>query len=79
MPRTIFEKQNPYDKLMALLRGTAITKDKSFTDLGGMACCSKQTVARRMQDPGSMTLDELRAMGRGLSIPIDELREAIRY
>ena len=79
MPRTIFDRHSPYDKLLALLRGTAITKDKTFTDLGGMAKCSKQTVMRRMQDPGSWTLDELRAMGRGLNIPIEDLRQSIQY
>lgn len=44
------------------------------------AIVSARTEAtRRFKDPGTLTLDELTALGCGLHIPIEELRAAIRY
>ena len=79
MPRTVFDRKNPYDKLVSLVRGTAITADKSYADLGRMAGCSNQTIAHRLHDPSKMTLGELTSIGRGLNIPIEDLRAAIQY
>ena len=78
MPRTIFEKPDPDAPLAALLRGTAITQGKNFSDLGKMIGCSSKTVTARFQRPESFTVGELRALQRGLKIPADDLRAAIK-
>ena len=40
---------------------------------------SPSTLSRRCKDPGSMTVDELLNFGRKYHVPIDELRQALRY
>ena len=41
--------------------------------------CCRQTAANRLQNIGGMTINDLLALGRGLDIPIDTLRAAIKY
>ena len=79
MPKTVFEKPRKYDKLIALFRGTAITKDKTFEDIGAMINCHPNTVTARFKHPEKFTLDEVTRIGRGLNIPIEELRQSIQY
>lgn len=79
MPRTKMDKKPKHYELRVLLAGTVKTSGKERADLAKMMGCSNPTVTRRFKDPGSLTLDELTALGRGLHIPIDDLRAAIRY
>jgi len=79
MPKTIFEKPRKYDKLAALLRGNAFTQGKSYIDIGTMINCHQNTVVARFKHPENFTLDEVTRLGRGLNIPIEELRQAIQY
>ena len=79
MPRTKMDKKPRHYELQVLLRGTVTTNERSRPELAKMMNCSNPTVTRKFKDPGSMTLDELTALGRGLHIPIDDLRAAIRY
>jgi len=79
MPRTIFDKRNKYGKMLSLLRGTALTNGKNYEDIGNMIGCSSKTVTSRFKRPETITLDELTRIGRGLNIPIDEVRQCIHY
>lgn len=79
MPRTKPLVKPRHQELRVLLSGTVKVSGKERSDLAKMMGCSNPTVTRRFKDPGSMTLDELTALGRGLHIPIDDLRAAIRY
>ena len=40
---------------------------------------SEQTAARRLANPGELTLNELRRVCRNAGIPADEIREAIKF
>ena len=64
---------------LVLISGTVKTNETDRASLAKIMGCSEPTVTRRFKDPGSLTLDELTALGRGLHIPIDDLRAAIRY
>lgn len=79
MPKTKMQKAPPHHALRVLLEGWKQTSGKERADLARMMDCSCPTVTRRFQNPGDLTIDQLTALGRGLHIPIEELRAAIRY
>jgi len=79
MPRTVFDQKRKYDKLVGVLRGNAITSNKTYADIGKMVGRSEQTIVARFKSPESFTLDELTRIGRGLNIPIEEFRQCIMY
>ncbi|NLH02502.1 MAG: hypothetical protein GX488_11640 [Clostridiales bacterium] len=80
MPRTVFDAQkHKYDKLLALILGTATVAEKTYEDIGGMIGCTKNTITARFKHPENLTLGELTRIGRGLNIPIDDLRQSIQY
>ena len=79
MPYTKLQRKSKHRALRVLIKGTAAADERDWPELARMMGCSEPTVRRRFQDFGSMKLDELVALGRGLHIPIDDLRAAIRY
>ena len=81
MPRTKLGAENrKYDKLVALLRGNALVAEKTYEDMTTMLGWKDvKTVASRFNNPEKFTLDEITRLGRGLNIPVDELRQCIRY
>ena len=79
MPHTVFDQKKKFNKLMSLLRGTADVNGKNFTDLGNMVGVTSKTITERFKHPENITLDELTRIGRGLNIPIEELRQCIMY
>lgn len=75
MPK-LRRRTSRYDQLQALLCGNiAVQGIRPETLLG----CHQQTASKRLKDIGSMTINDLLALGRGLDIPIADLRAAIRY
>ena len=79
MPKTVFEKKPKHDKLMTLILGTAKVNGKRNPEIAKMAGVGEATIYARFKTPGNFTLDELTGIGRGLNIPIEELRQAITY
>jgi|GEM_PF-2402274 len=82
MPYTRLQKANERKKHYALgllIIGTVKVTNRERRELAKMMGCSESTVWRRLSEPGTLTVDELTALGRGLHIPIEELRAAIRY
>jgi hypothetical protein len=79
MPRTLFDKRPRYSKLLDLINGRAKTDGITRVMLAEMIGHTEPTMIARMQHPENFTLDELARIGRGLHIPIEELRQAIQY
>ena len=65
--------------LKSMIDAAAVANNQKNEDLARIIGRGTATMTRRLEDPGSLTLDELTALGRGLHIPIEDLRAAIRY
>ena len=75
MPKTIFTK--PPDRLKALLLGYADAQGLGVEDLGRILGCVRQTAAKKLESPTErLNTTELVKLGRGLNIPVEELRSA---
>lgn len=75
MPK-LKRRASRYDKLQTLLYGQLRlhgTKPEAL-----LGCC-RETAAKRLRDIDRMPVGDLLALGRGLDIPIADLRAAIRY
>ena len=57
----------------------AAAEDACQEKVAGMAGFSIRTLQKRKKDPSKFTVEELRKLGRGLHIPIEEMRAALRY
>lgn len=79
MPRTNLGRNIANEKIVALIWGTAAAAGLTAEELGAKAKISRSRIYARKNKPEDLTLRELRSIGRALNIPIDELREAIRY
>ena len=77
MPRSVFDK--PPDKLRVLLAGYLAAQNMGMDELGAVMGCSRQRASRKVNSPGTLTVDELRTIQRGLHIPADEIRAAIKF
>ena len=81
MPRNYFDKSKRHPRNMdlgVLILGTMEMLGKDYAALGDIMGCSESTARNRMKSPGKLTVDELAALSRGLPIPIEKIREAIR-
>ena len=72
MPR-VKSRSGPYDELLKVLRGYEL----NGAALAAVIGAAPATGCRRLKDPGSLTISELRKISRGAGIPIAELRETI--
>lgn len=79
MPKTKLQRDPPHQAMRILLEGWRKTSGKERPELAKIMRCSCPTVTQRFKNPGNLTLDELTALGRGLHIPIEDLRAAIKY
>ena len=73
MPR--LKNAEPFGEVGRLLRGY----DLSAAALAGLLGVSEPTARRRLREPESFTLSELRKIARGTDVPADEIREAIKF
>jgi len=80
MPRTIFDREkDKYRKLRILLNGTFESDERDVEDVGTrIGVCGRQ-VRNYLKNPEKMTLDKLLRLGCVLDVPIEDLRECIRY
>ena len=79
MPRVNLGRSTANEKLVALIWGMAAARGLTSEELGDKADVSRTTIARRKAHPEDLTVGELRRLGRALGIPIEDLRDAIRY
>ena len=75
MPK-LKRRTSRYDQLQTLLYGQLRMHGAKPEDLLG---CCRETAAKRLWDIDRMPVGDLLALGRGLDIPIADLRAAIRY
>lgn len=68
-------KNTPIKQLIALYQIERAVGTKE--QLGKMMCMSKTTFYKRLQNPGEMTLDELRKLKSCLNIPKETMVEYI--
>ena len=76
MPR-LREERPAHFRLLVLINGTINTLGKSTEDLARIWNCSNPTALKRLREPGTITIDQLLQLSRGLGIPLDEIRNAI--
>ena len=75
MPK-LRRRTSRFDQLQTLLYGQLKLHGTKPEDLLG---CCRDTAAKRLRDIDRMTVGDLLALGRGLDIPIADLRAAIKY
>lgn len=75
MPK-LKRRTSRYDQLQALLYGQLKLRGTKPEALLG---CCRDTAAKRLRDIDRMPVGDLLALGRGLDIPIADLRAAIKY
>ena len=76
MPK-LREIQPRHQRLRVLIQGTIVALGKTTEDVARIWGCSHPTALKRLRSPGDMTIDQLLTLGRGLGIPLDEIRTAI--
>jgi len=79
MPRTKLDKPDSSKKLVALIAGAAKAEQKTCIDMADILGCSPNTISNRLREPDNFTYGELKKLGRGLHIPLKELRQSITY
>ena len=80
MPRTKLGAINrKYDGITRLIEGYKATTGKTNTEIGKMINRCEDTISARLRKPGELKLDDLLHICRGMNIPIEEVRQNIRY
>ena len=80
MPRTnLCKREVPHAQLGRLIIGFLGLRHNPAADVAAILGCSENTARARLRYPGDLTVSELISICRGLHIPIEELRAAIRY
>lgn len=79
MPRVkpLIEKRG--SSLARLLWGQMSVQDVKLGDVAQKMNMGVNTLRRRKEDPESLTVGEMLKMGKLLNIPIEDLRQSIRY
>ena len=80
MPRTnLCKREVPHAQLSRLIVGAIGLSPNPAAEAAAILHVSENTARARLRCPGDLTVSELISICRGLHIPIDELRAAIRY
>ncbi len=79
MPRTNLGRKPENDALVKLLWGAAAAEGVGQERMAQMAGMALRTLYARKKDPSKLTVEQLRKLGRGLHIPVEEMRAALRY
>lgn len=80
MPRTnLCKREVPHAQLGRLIAGAAAVNGTPVGEVAAILGCSDNTARARLRHPGDLTIEEATLLARGLHIPIEELRAAIRY
>lgn len=79
MPRTKPLIERKGEEIVALLWGTMALQGTSAAAVAKKAKIDPATLSRRKKKPEDFTVGELMALGRALAIPVDTLRQALKY
>lgn len=72
MPR-LKRREGPYDRLLRLLKAYDLSGGQ---ELAAALKCSKNTAYARLDDPGKLTVAELRKINRA-GVPWEEIKSAM--
>lgn len=72
-------RNDKYRTLRVLLAGSFKTDGKELDAVGRTIGISGQTVRKYLGNPEKAPLEKLLRLGRSLNIPIDAIRDAIKY
>lgn len=79
MPRVNLGRKPNDEALVSLLWGRQAAAGMSIGTMAEKAGMTPQTLRARKKSPQDFSLSELLKLGRALNIPIEDLRNAIRY
>lgn len=80
MPRTKMHAQlRKYDGVVRLIWGAMAAEGLTVSDMEARTGISRTRLYARKKRPEDFTLEEVTRLCRNLSIPIDDMRAAIRY
>ena len=79
MPRVKLGRKPNDEVLISLLWGRKAAIGMPVGTMAEKAGMTPQTLRSRKKSPQDFSLKELLKLGRALDIPIEELRDAIRY
>lgn len=79
MPRVKLGRKPNDEVLISLLWGRQVAMGMPVGTMAEKAGMTPQTLRSRKKSPQDFSLKELLKLGRALDIPIEELRDAIRY
>lgn len=80
MPRVSLDPKNDkYRKLTVLVNGAVTADGKNPEAVGLVIGVNRNTARKYLASPEKLSLENLLKLGRNLAIPIEELRECIRY
>lgn len=80
MPRTLLDAQNRKDdRISALIWGELMARGITVDELALRTKIGRGVLYRRLKSPGDFTVKELCRICRNLSIPIETLRDTIKY
>ena len=80
MPRVnLLLDSKRYNKLKLIINGYAKVEHKCVDELGRALGVNRRTIYRYLENPQDLQLDRLLKMTRCLGVPIEEVRECIRY
>lgn len=78
--QAVQRRQARYSAFNDAVRGFLYKKQMSYEELGAGLCLSRATLYRRMHDPGTLTVDELRLLLKrteGAGGAGDEVKDSI--
>lgn len=74
----IKKKEPPFSEMTKLLRG--YTNGTGAADVArAIGCKSDATARKRLRQPETLTLGELKRISQNLHIPIEKIREAVSW
>ena len=79
MPYIKAGKSGAHNDLIVVINGYVALREKSLDDLCEIFRASENTVRKYLRSPEKMSHEMLMKLGRNLHIPIDEMRDCIRY
>ncbi len=80
MPRTkLHDHLHKYDGLVRLIWGAMAVEGLSASDMESRTGISRARLYSRKNKPADLTIEEITVLCRNLSIPIEDVRAAIRY
>ena len=80
MARTKNDPRNhKYRKLEVLINGSMTAEKRSLSDMARILDMHENSARKYLRDPSLLTVDMIGRLGRNLHIPIEDMRECIKY